>query len=72
MTGIEAKRLDSGVEVSILGTDLKRPKIVRAAGLYILEFDAGLTTRKQTIDLNSAGVRRAELFWFTPRPQRVR
>lgn len=72
VTGIEAKRLETGIEVSVQGTDLKRPRIVRAAGLYILEFDASLQTRKQTIDINAEGVRRAELFWFTPRPQRVR
>lgn len=72
VSGIEAKRLESGVEVSVFGTDLKRPRVIRAAGLYILEFDASLATRKQAIDLNLYGVRRAELFWYTPRPQRVR
>ncbi|MES1227345.1 MAG: hypothetical protein ABUL72_01660, partial [Armatimonadota bacterium] len=74
VTGVDAKKVDAGLEISVSGSNLLRPKVVRAQNnqLYILEFEASLDGKKQSYNVGNFGVRTVQVSWFTPRPPRVR
>ena len=74
LTEISASKSPAGVELSIKGNDLNEPKIMRVNGgsSFMLEFDAQLTGKPQTLNVKHAGVTSVQSTWYKSKPPKVR
>src|ERR1044071_1734905 len=74
LTGGEWKKGGEGIEISIQGTDLQKPKTIwtNSNRSYMLEFDANLVGKSGMKRVNSAGVKYVTFGWYQARPPKVR
>jgi type II secretory pathway component GspD/PulD (secretin) len=74
INAVSARKVGPGVEVTIEGEKLARPKTLRVNGnrSYMLEFDGHLTGNGQTLQLNHGGLKSVRSAWFKAKPPKVR
>lgn len=71
---VTTTKVGGGVEISVQGENLARPKVSRAFKnrSYILDFAASLKARGSKTQIDANGVDYVHLSWFKPRPPMVR
>lgn len=71
---VTAKKVGEGIEISIRGSELEKPKELRANknAHYILEFASGLSAKPSSKAVNFAGVDTVRYGWYSANPPRVR
>ncbi len=74
LTGVTAQKIGQGVEVTIEGENLAKPKtiVVNGGRSYILEFDANLGGKAKNLAVKHAGLESVRYGWYKARPPKVR
>ncbi|MHB8637249.1 MAG: type II secretion system protein GspD [Fimbriimonadaceae bacterium] len=74
VTGLTKQEIGNGVQLTIVGKDLPKPRELRVRGGkgYVVEFDAGLEGGAKNLTIDSSGVSSAEAVWYRSKPPVVR
>ncbi len=74
LSGVEAKKLDGGLQVRIQGNDLGQPKTSwsKSKRMFFLTFDGKLASRPKTLEVGSNGVQAVSYEWLSKKTSKVR